>query len=91
MKPNPVSLVPTELACSHMFHMLGEAVTLLLPPNPNPGVIQGGGAARGRHQRRGWLGGCNAALCAVRQLTGAGTVSTNAGRDGIFGIHFYFR
>ena len=36
MKPNPVSLVPTELACSHMFHVLGEALTLLLPPNPNP-------------------------------------------------------
>ena len=64
MKPNPVSLVPTELACSHMFHVLGEALTLLLPPNPNPGVIQGGGAARGRHQRRGRLGGCDAALCA---------------------------
>ena len=73
MKPNPVSLVfgefsfvNTELACSHMFHVhvLGEALTLLLPPNPNPGVIQGGGAARGRHQRRGRLGGCDAALCA---------------------------
>ena len=34
-KPNPVSPVPTGLAYSHTFHVLG---ILLLPLNPRPGV-----------------------------------------------------